>query len=75
MHVGAVFSTVLFLISLLRLHSITCLCRVNSSNITLRDDQLEPVLNVLKVSHMILTELHDHYWITCSLLSHMILVI
>ena len=38
----------------LRLHSITCLCRV-SSNITLRDDQLEPVLNVLKViSHVIL---------------------
>ena len=47
-----------------RLHSITCLCRVNSNNITLRDDQLEPVLNVLKVSHMILTKSQDHYWIT-----------
>ena len=51
----------------LRLHSITCLCRV-SSNVTLRDDQLEPVLNVLKVSHMILTGSHD-----LSILGHMIL--
>ena len=48
----------------LRLHSITCLCRV-SSNITLRDDQLEPLLNVLKViSHMICIESCDPYWVT-----------
>ena len=48
--VGVIIFTMIIVILSLRLHSIICLCRVSSNNITLRDDQLEPVLNVLKVS-------------------------